>query len=63
LASAAFSGMAVIGINQYLAFKSATFSLFFFADADPYIPGGGGAQYWVNQNNLSVIRSSMYPLC
>ncbi|TFK67132.1 exo-beta-1,3-glucanase [Pluteus cervinus] len=21
-------------------------------DADPYIPGGGGAQYWVNQNNF-----------
>ncbi|KAF8178908.1 exo-beta-1,3-glucanase [Pholiota molesta] len=33
LASASFSGMAVI-------------------DADPYIPGGGGAQYWVNQNNF-----------
>ncbi|QRV92157.1 exo-beta-1,3-glucanase [Ceratobasidium sp. AG-Ba] len=33
LASAGFSGIAVI-------------------DADPYIPGGGGAQYWVNQNNF-----------
>ncbi|KAH9476293.1 putative glucan endo-1,3-beta-glucosidase [Psilocybe cubensis] len=21
-------------------------------DADPYIPGGGGAQYWTNQNNF-----------
>ncbi|KJA18280.1 glycoside hydrolase family 55 protein [Hypholoma sublateritium FD-334 SS-4] len=33
LASASFSGMAVI-------------------DADPYIPGGGGSQYWVNQDNF-----------
>ncbi|KAG6854164.1 hypothetical protein C0991_009816 [Blastosporella zonata] len=33
LASASFTGMAVI-------------------DADPYIPGGGGAQYYVNQNNF-----------
>ncbi|KAF9481746.1 glucan 1,3-beta-glucosidase [Pholiota conissans] len=33
LASASFSGMAVI-------------------DADPYIPNGFGAQYWVNQNNF-----------
>ncbi|KAF8595384.1 exo-beta-1,3-glucanase [Ceratobasidium sp. AG-I] len=33
LASASFSGIAVI-------------------DADPYIPGGGGAQWWVNQNNF-----------
>ncbi|EKM55463.1 glycoside hydrolase family 55 protein [Phanerochaete carnosa HHB-10118-sp] len=33
LASANFSGMAVI-------------------DADPYIPNGGGAQYYVNQNNF-----------
>ncbi|KAG8886521.1 hypothetical protein FRB97_003032 [Tulasnella sp. 331] len=33
LASAGFSGIAVI-------------------DADPYIPGGNGAQYWVNQNNF-----------
>ncbi|TFK19768.1 glucan 1,3-beta-glucosidase [Coprinopsis marcescibilis] len=21
-------------------------------DADPYIPGGGGSQYWINQNNF-----------
>jgi glucan 1,3-beta-glucosidase len=21
-------------------------------DADPYIPNGGGAQYWTNQNNF-----------
>ncbi|KAG6886032.1 hypothetical protein C0993_005216 [Termitomyces sp. T159_Od127] len=33
LASASFSGMAVI-------------------DADPYIPGGGGAQFYTNQNNF-----------
>ncbi|KDR79424.1 hypothetical protein GALMADRAFT_223633 [Galerina marginata CBS 339.88] len=33
LASASFSGMAVI-------------------DADPYIPGGGGSQYYTNQNNF-----------
>ncbi|KAF8960770.1 pectate lyase superfamily protein-domain-containing protein [Flammula alnicola] len=33
LATASFSGMAVI-------------------DADPYIPGGGGAQDWVNQDNF-----------
>ncbi|KAF9002426.1 glucan 1,3-beta-glucosidase [Cyathus striatus] len=27
-------------------------------DADPYIPGGGGAQYWVNQNNFfRVVRN------
>lgn len=24
----------------------------FGADADPYIPGGGGAQWYVNQNNF-----------
>lgn len=28
---------------------------FIFVDADPYIPGGGGAQYYTNQNNLYVI--------
>ncbi|KAG6891330.1 hypothetical protein C0992_008784 [Termitomyces sp. T32_za158] len=33
LASASFSGMAVI-------------------DADPYIPGGGGSQFYTNQNNF-----------
>ncbi|KNZ74781.1 Glucan 1,3-beta-glucosidase [Termitomyces sp. J132] len=37
LASASFSGMAVI-------------------DADPYIPGGGGAQFYTNQNNLYVLN-------
>ncbi|KAG9124261.1 hypothetical protein FRC07_012219 [Ceratobasidium sp. 392] len=31
---------------------SASFSGFAVIDADPYIPGGGGAQYWVNQNNF-----------
>lgn len=25
-----------------------------FLDADPYIPGGNGAQFYVNQNNLYV---------
>ena len=25
-----------------------------FTDADPYIPGGSGAQYWVNQNVWSL---------
>ncbi|KAG6814280.1 hypothetical protein H0H92_013405 [Tricholoma furcatifolium] len=38
LASASFSGIAVI-------------------DADPYIPGGGGSQYYINQNNLCAFRS------
>ncbi|KAF9259881.1 exo-beta-1,3-glucanase [Marasmius fiardii PR-910] len=39
LASASFTGMAVI-------------------DADPYIPGGGGAQWFTNQNNfLRTVRN------
>jgi hypothetical protein len=25
-----------------------------YVDADPYIPGGNGAQFYVNQNNLYV---------
>ncbi|KAG6814279.1 hypothetical protein H0H92_013404 [Tricholoma furcatifolium] len=45
LASSSFSGMAVIvpsgtSINENIA------------DADPYIAGGGGAQYYTNQNNF-----------
>ena len=30
-------------------------------DADPYIPGGGGAQYWINQNNLCVQLTWKWP--
>ncbi|THH06760.1 hypothetical protein EW145_g3870 [Phellinidium pouzarii] len=33
---------------------SAAFSGMAVIDADPYTPGGGGSQWYVNQNNLSV---------
>ncbi|KAJ6608596.1 exo-beta-1,3-glucanase [Mycena sp. CBHHK59/15] len=31
---------------------AASFTAFAVIDADPYIPGGGGAQYYTNQNNF-----------
>lgn len=30
------------------------FGLKRLSDADPYIPGGGGSQFYINQNNLLV---------
>ncbi|KAG6850606.1 hypothetical protein H0H93_011274 [Arthromyces matolae] len=43
LASSSFSGMAVIGMTDA-----------HLPDANPYIPGGGGSQYYTNQNNLHL---------
>ncbi|KAG8767243.1 hypothetical protein FRC12_006377, partial [Ceratobasidium sp. 428] len=38
--------------NPPTLLAAAGFSGMAVIDADPYIPGGGGAQYWVNQNNF-----------
>ncbi|KAG9074861.1 hypothetical protein FRC06_010419 [Ceratobasidium sp. 370] len=38
--------------NPPTLLAAASFSGMAVIDADPYIPGGGGAQYWVNQNNF-----------
>ncbi|QRV88543.1 exo-beta-1,3-glucanase [Ceratobasidium sp. AG-Ba] len=38
--------------NPPILLAAASFSGIAVIDADPYIPGGGGAQWWVNQNNF-----------
>ncbi|KDN47784.1 hypothetical protein RSAG8_03204, partial [Rhizoctonia solani AG-8 WAC10335] len=38
--------------NPPTLLAAATFTGMAVIDADPYIPGGGGAQWWVNQNNF-----------
>ncbi|KAG8718155.1 hypothetical protein FRC09_013091 [Ceratobasidium sp. 395] len=38
--------------NPPTLLAAASFSGMAVIDADPYIPGGGGAQWWVNQNNF-----------
>ncbi|KAG8736584.1 hypothetical protein FRC10_009144 [Ceratobasidium sp. 414] len=38
--------------NPPTLLAAASFSGIAVIDADPYIPGGGGAQWWVNQNNF-----------
>ncbi|KAF6741973.1 glucan 1,3-beta-glucosidase [Ephemerocybe angulata] len=38
--------------NPPTILAAASFNDLAVIDADPYIPGGGGAQYWVNQNNF-----------
>ncbi|KIM34208.1 glycoside hydrolase family 55 protein [Serendipita vermifera MAFF 305830] len=38
--------------NRPTIVAASNFNGFAVIDADPYIPGGGGAQYWVNQNNF-----------
>ncbi|CCA67681.1 probable glucan 1,3-beta-glucosidase [Serendipita indica DSM 11827] len=38
--------------NRPTLIAAASFVGMAVIDADPYIPGGGGAQYWVNQNNF-----------
>ncbi|TFK19765.1 glucan 1,3-beta-glucosidase [Coprinopsis marcescibilis] len=38
--------------NPPTLLAAATFDGMAVIDADPYIPGGGGAQYWTNQNNF-----------
>ncbi|CDO72902.1 Glycoside Hydrolase Family 55 protein [Trametes cinnabarina] len=48
LADATFTGMAVIAQVPLMASTSSLPG----ADADPYIPNGGGAQWYVNQNNF-----------
>lgn len=50
LAAASFTGMAVIGSSYIYLYLFETLRL--LSDADPYIPGGGGAQWYINQNNL-----------
>lgn len=56
LASANFTGAAVIGTD--LSFNSKFSEILIKAlsilDADPYILNGGGAQWYVNQDNLCV---------
>lgn len=63
LATASFEGMAVIG--SYISCVRLSIDLILLSDADPYIPGGGGAQYYVNQNNLRVLilRPRARPNC
>lgn len=53
LATAGFVGIAVIGNASGVSrkYKANTIRL---VDADPYIPGANGAQFYVNQNNLCV---------
>ncbi|KAG9004242.1 hypothetical protein FRB90_011032 [Tulasnella sp. 427] len=38
--------------NKPTLLASSNFNGIAVIDADPYIPGGGGAQYWDNQNNF-----------
>lgn len=57
LASSSFDGIAVIGVLFTSKLNRGSL-MTTHSDADPYIPGGGGAQYYVNQNNLLV---SPYP--
>ncbi|CAE6353085.1 unnamed protein product [Rhizoctonia solani] len=38
--------------NPPTLLAAASFNGIAVIDADPYIPGGGGAQWWVNQNNF-----------
>ncbi|CAE6477166.1 unnamed protein product [Rhizoctonia solani] len=38
--------------NPPTLLAAASFTGIAVIDADPYIPGGGGAQWWVNQNNF-----------
>jgi hypothetical protein len=51
LASASFDGMAVIGAVLHV-YDDCNLTHLSYLDADPYIPNGGGAQWYVNQNNL-----------
>jgi len=41
--------------NPPTLLASASFAGMAVIDADPYIPNGGGAQWFVNQNNLCVL--------
>ncbi len=60
LASANFTGPAVIGTDLSLNSKFSEILRWPFSlDADPYIPNGGGAQWYVNQDNLCVYVSFM----
>lgn len=51
LASAGFTGMAVIGTHNYIPRVHTSLTVP-YSDADPYIDGGGGAQWWVSKNYL-----------
>ena len=51
LAAATFDGIAVIGAVTTTILRALSLT-FDETDANPYIPGGNGDQYWVNQNNL-----------
>lgn len=53
LAAPNFSGIAVIGIYSFSRYKEFELTLaYLLPDADPYIPGGNGEQWFVNQNNF-----------
>ena len=54
LASPNFKGMAVIGVST-LSGLLVTPTSACLLDADPYIPGDHGAQWYTNQDNLSVL--------
>jgi hypothetical protein len=59
-----FSGIAVIG-KPFFFHSDLGSILNCVVDADPYIPNGNGAQWYINQNNMQVstiATALLYPL-